>query len=48
MHRDMTLKYALGSLQAHASVVPQFRGGYCPTIGCTDLSLPRAIMIHET
>jgi hypothetical protein len=41
------IKYALSSLQAHASVVPQNGGGYCPTIGCTDLSLPRVIEYDE-
>ncbi len=35
----------LGSLQAHASkqVIDNQGGGYCPTIGTTDLSLPKLI-----
>ena len=37
----------LGSLQAHASKV-KIEGGVSPTIGCTDLSLPKIIEINET
>ena len=37
----------LGSLQAHASKV-MVEGGVCPTIGCTDLSLPKVIEYEDT
>ena len=37
----------LGSLQAHASKT-MVEGGICPTIGCTDLSLPKVIEYEDT
>ena len=36
----------LGSLQAHASKA-MVEGGVCPTIGCTDLSLPKLIEYED-
>jgi hypothetical protein len=36
----------LGSLQAHASKA-MVEDGVCPTIGCTDLSLPKLIEYEE-
>lgn len=37
----------VGSFQAHASR-QLIEGGVCPTIGCTDLSLPKLIEYEET
>lgn len=39
----------MGSLQAHASVqlIDNQGGGICPTIGCTDLSLPRLVEMEK-
>lgn len=38
----------VGSLQAHASKsYIGKQGGVCPTIGCTDLSLPKLIEIYD-
>lgn len=36
----------VGSLQAHASR-QLIESGVCPTIGCTDLSLPKLIEIED-
>ena len=40
----------VGSLQKHAAKVllnQRFRGGYSPTIGTTDVGLPRLILVRN-